>query len=34
MPTLVVISRNGKVSAVREGLTNGSELESLVKGVL
>jgi cytochrome c biogenesis protein CcmG/thiol:disulfide interchange protein DsbE len=34
MPTLVVISRSGKVSAVREGLTNGAELESLVKGVL
>jgi cytochrome c biogenesis protein CcmG/thiol:disulfide interchange protein DsbE len=34
MPTLVVISRTGKVSAVREGLTNGSDLESLVKGVL
>jgi thiol-disulfide isomerase/thioredoxin len=34
MPTLVVISRGGKVTAVREGLTNDSELESLVHGVL
>jgi cytochrome c biogenesis protein CcmG/thiol:disulfide interchange protein DsbE len=34
MPTLIVISRSGKVTAVREGLTNGSELETLVKGVL
>jgi cytochrome c biogenesis protein CcmG, thiol:disulfide interchange protein DsbE len=34
MPTLVVISRAGKVTAVREGLTNGSDLESLVKSVL
>jgi len=34
MPTLVVISRSGKVTAVREGLTNDSELESLVADVL
>jgi cytochrome c biogenesis protein CcmG, thiol:disulfide interchange protein DsbE len=34
MPTLVVISRSGKVTAVREGLTNDAELESLVQGVL
>jgi cytochrome c biogenesis protein CcmG/thiol:disulfide interchange protein DsbE len=34
MPTLVVISRTGKVTAVREGLTNDAELESLVQGVL
>jgi thiol-disulfide isomerase/thioredoxin len=34
MPTLVVISRTGKVTAVREGLTNDAELESLVLGVL
>ncbi len=34
MPTLVVISRTGKVTAVREGLTNDSELESLVRDVL
>lgn len=34
MPTLVVISRSGKITAVREGLTNDSELESLVHGVL
>jgi cytochrome c biogenesis protein CcmG/thiol:disulfide interchange protein DsbE len=34
MPTLVVISRAGKVTAVREGLTNDAELESLVRGVL
>jgi cytochrome c biogenesis protein CcmG/thiol:disulfide interchange protein DsbE len=34
MPTLVVISRAGKVTAVREGLTEGSELESLVESAL
>ncbi len=34
MPTLVVISRTGKVTAVREGLTDSAELESLVEGVL
>jgi cytochrome c biogenesis protein CcmG, thiol:disulfide interchange protein DsbE len=34
MPTLVVISRTGKVTAVREGLTSDSELESLVQSVL
>jgi cytochrome c biogenesis protein CcmG/thiol:disulfide interchange protein DsbE len=34
MPTLVVISRTGKVTAVREGLTNDAELESLVHDVL
>jgi thiol-disulfide isomerase/thioredoxin len=34
MPTLVVISRSGKVTAVREGLTNDAELESLVESVL
>jgi cytochrome c biogenesis protein CcmG, thiol:disulfide interchange protein DsbE len=34
MPTLVVISRTGKVTAVREGLTGDSELSALVKGVL
>jgi cytochrome c biogenesis protein CcmG, thiol:disulfide interchange protein DsbE len=34
MPTLVVISKAGKVTAVREGLTNDAELESLVHGVL
>jgi thiol-disulfide isomerase/thioredoxin len=34
MPTLVVISKSGKVTAVREGLTNDAELESLVHGVL
>jgi cytochrome c biogenesis protein CcmG/thiol:disulfide interchange protein DsbE len=34
MPTLVVISRSGKVTAIREGLTNDAELESLVGEVL
>ncbi len=34
MPTLVVISRAGKVTAVREGLTGDSELASLVREVL
>jgi cytochrome c biogenesis protein CcmG, thiol:disulfide interchange protein DsbE len=34
MPTLVVISRTGKITAVREGLTNDTELQSLVEGVL
>jgi cytochrome c biogenesis protein CcmG, thiol:disulfide interchange protein DsbE len=34
MPTLVVISRTGKVTAVREGLTSDAELESLVHDVL
>jgi thiol-disulfide isomerase/thioredoxin len=34
MPTIVIISRSGKVTAVREGLTNDAELESLVQGVL
>jgi hypothetical protein len=31
---LVVISKTGKVVAVREGMTDGSELEDLVKQVL
>jgi len=34
LPTLVVISKTGKVVAVREGMTDGSELEDLVKSVL
>jgi cytochrome c biogenesis protein CcmG, thiol:disulfide interchange protein DsbE len=34
MPTLVVISRTGKITAVREGLTNDAELESLIQNVL
>ena len=34
MPTLVVISRTGKVIAVREGLTDADELDSLVKKAL
>jgi len=34
MPTLVVISRSGKITAVREGLTSDAELESLVENVL
>jgi cytochrome c biogenesis protein CcmG/thiol:disulfide interchange protein DsbE len=34
MPTLVVISRTGKVTAVREGLTSDGELETLVHDVL
>jgi cytochrome c biogenesis protein CcmG, thiol:disulfide interchange protein DsbE len=34
MPTLVVISRSGKVTAVREGLTSDAELEELVHDVL
>jgi cytochrome c biogenesis protein CcmG, thiol:disulfide interchange protein DsbE len=34
LPTLVVISRSGKVTAVRQGLTNDSELEALVGEVL
>ena len=34
MPTLVVISRKGEVIAVREGVTDASELESLVKKAL
>jgi thiol-disulfide isomerase/thioredoxin len=34
MPTLVVISRVGKVTAFREGLTGDSELASLVTGEL
>jgi thiol-disulfide isomerase/thioredoxin len=31
MPTLVVISRTGQVVAVREGMTDADELESLLK---
>jgi thiol-disulfide isomerase/thioredoxin len=34
MPTLVVISRAGVVTAVREGVTDADELESLVKKAL
>jgi cytochrome c biogenesis protein CcmG/thiol:disulfide interchange protein DsbE len=34
MPTLVVISRTGTVIAVREGMTDADELESLVKKAL
>jgi cytochrome c biogenesis protein CcmG/thiol:disulfide interchange protein DsbE len=34
MPTLVVISRTGEVIAVREGVTDADELESLVKKAL
>jgi thiol-disulfide isomerase/thioredoxin len=34
MPTLVVISRTGDVIAVREGVTDASELESLVRKAL
>jgi cytochrome c biogenesis protein CcmG/thiol:disulfide interchange protein DsbE len=34
MPTLVVISRTGNVIAVREGMTDADELESLVKKAL
>jgi thiol-disulfide isomerase/thioredoxin len=34
MPTLVVISRKGDVIAVREGVTDADELESLVKKAL
>jgi cytochrome c biogenesis protein CcmG/thiol:disulfide interchange protein DsbE len=34
MPTLVVISRTGQVIAVREGMTDAEELESLVKKAL
>jgi cytochrome c biogenesis protein CcmG/thiol:disulfide interchange protein DsbE len=34
MPTLVVVSKTGKVVAVREGVTDDDELESLVKQAL
>src|SRR5206468_909269 len=34
LPTLVVISREGRISAVRIGLTDAAELESLVQAVL
>jgi thiol-disulfide isomerase/thioredoxin len=34
LPTLVVISRTGKIVAVRQGITSDSELERLVKSVL
>jgi cytochrome c biogenesis protein CcmG/thiol:disulfide interchange protein DsbE len=34
LPTLVVISRTGQVIAVREGVTDADELESLVKKAL
>jgi len=34
LPTLVILSREGKVVAVREGFTDTSELESLLKRVL
>ena len=34
MPTLVVISRTGEVIAVREGMTDAEELETLVKKAL
>ena len=34
MPTLVVISRTGEVIAVRSGMTDADELESLVKRAL
>jgi len=34
MPTLVVISRTGEVIAVREGITDADELESLVRKAL
>ena len=34
LPTLVVISREGKIIAVRSGVTTDSELEKLVTQVL
>jgi cytochrome c biogenesis protein CcmG, thiol:disulfide interchange protein DsbE len=34
MPTLIVVSRAGKVLAVRQGMTDDSELEDLVKQAL
>jgi len=34
LPTLVILSREGKVVAVREGFTGASELESLLQRVL
>jgi len=34
MPTLVVISRTGEIIAVREGVTDADELESLVRKAL
>lgn len=34
LPTLVVLSREGKIVAVREGFTDTSELESILKRVL
>jgi thiol-disulfide isomerase/thioredoxin len=34
LPTLVVINRTGKIVAVRQGMTDGTELEELVKQAL
>jgi cytochrome c biogenesis protein CcmG/thiol:disulfide interchange protein DsbE len=34
LPTLVVISRDGKITAIRIGMTEAAELERLVKAVL
>jgi hypothetical protein len=34
LPTLVVISRSGKIVAVRTGVTEGGELERLVRQAL
>jgi hypothetical protein len=34
LPTLVVVSRTGKVIAVRTGITDASELDSLVRQAL
>jgi cytochrome c biogenesis protein CcmG/thiol:disulfide interchange protein DsbE len=34
LPTLVIVSRDGKIAAVREGFTDATELESLIKRVL
>jgi cytochrome c biogenesis protein CcmG/thiol:disulfide interchange protein DsbE len=34
LPTLIVVSRTGKIVAVRQGMTDGSELEELVKQAL
>jgi peroxiredoxin len=31
LPTLVVVSREGKITAVRTGVTNDAELERLVR---
>jgi hypothetical protein len=34
LPTLVVISRTGKIVAIRQGVTDGAELERLVDKAL